>query len=106
MSKTSLYLRLILSHVESLGVKMDLLNRKVDDVMATVNELTAELNAVKDQVVKIGTETRTLLTKIDDLTAIITSGNVPVPPDVQAALDDLKAQAKVVDDLVVDAPTA
>ena len=73
--------------------------------MATVAELTKQINDVTTELAKVQTETTTLLTKIDDLNAIIASGNFPVPPELQAAADALTAQAKVVDDLVPDAPT-
>lgn len=73
--------------------------------MATQTELAEELTALTATVAKIGTETSTLLTKISDLeTALANAGNVS--PEVQVALDALKSQVTVVDDLVPDAPTA
>ncbi len=72
--------------------------------MATQAELTAQIKANTDKLVKIGTETSTLLQKITDLTDIIANG--PVTPELQAAVDALTAQAQVVDDMVVDAPPA
>lgn len=75
---------------------------QLEKVMATQAELVVEVNALKDQVTKIGTETSTLLTKINDLLAIIAAG--PVSTELQAAVDSLKAQVQVVDDLVPDAP--
>lgn len=72
--------------------------------MANQTELAAELTALTATVAKIGTETSTLLTKITDLeTALANAGSVS--PEVQAALDGLKAQVNVVDGLVPDAPT-
>lgn len=70
--------------------------------MATQAELVAQVKSINDKLVKIGTETSTLLTKITDLTTIITNG--PVTPELQAAVDALTTQAQVVDDLVPDAP--
>ena len=67
----------------------------------TQEELAAELATVKDTVAKIGTETSTLLVKITDLEAVIAAGG-SVSADVQAALDALKAQASIVDNLVPD----
>lgn len=73
--------------------------------MATQIELTSKVTALTGQVAKIGTETRMLLDKIKELTDIIASqGNVTA--ELQTAVDALAAQVVVVDDLVVDAPTA
>ena len=70
--------------------------------MATQAELTAQVAAVNTQLAKIGTETTSLLIKIDELTEIIANGP-PVSPELEAAVTALTAQAKVVDDLVPDA---
>lgn len=72
--------------------------------MADQTELVGQVNALTGKVTKIGTETRTLLTKIDDLTAVIAGGG-SVSPELQAAVDALKAQVDIVDALVPDAPT-
>jgi hypothetical protein len=66
------------------------------------HELAQELVNVTEKVNKIGTETTALLGKVDELQAAIEqAGNVT--PEVQTALDALKAQAQTVDDLVPDA---
>jgi hypothetical protein len=70
--------------------------------MATQAEVVIQLQAVTQQVVKIGAETSALLVKIDELLAQL--ANVPATPELTAALDALKAQAQVVDDLVPDSP--
>lgn len=67
----------------------------------TQAELAAGLTALKDEMVKIGTETTTLIAKVADLEAAIAAN--PVPPEVQAAFEAVQAQAKTVDDLVPDA---
>jgi len=73
--------------------------------METQAQSAARVTALTAEVTKIGTETRTLLTKIDDLTALLNSGQVQTSPELQAAIDALQAQVQVVDDLVPDAPT-
>ncbi len=73
-------------------------------IMATQADLVVQLTAIKDNLVKVGGETTTLLAKIDELQALI--ANAPVSPELQAAVDAVAAQAKVVDDLVADAPPA
>ena len=73
------------------------------DIMATQAELTKQVNDLTAKVTKIGTETRTLLDKIDQLQAVIDAG-AEVSPELQKAVDDLSAQAEVVDGLVPDAP--
>jgi ABC-type transporter Mla subunit MlaD len=73
------------------------------NIMATQAELAAQLTAATEQAAKIGGETRTLLTNIEDLLAqLATAGGVT--PELQAAADALKAQLDVVDALVPDAP--
>ena len=78
--------------------------RKVDSIMATQAELTAQVQAATTTLAKIGTETSTLLDRIAELTNVIANGPA-VSPELQSAVDALTAQAKVVDDLVPDAPT-
>lgn len=69
-------------------------------IMAKLNELAGELNAVNAKLTKIGTETQSLLTKITELTDQL--ANQDLPADAQTALDALKLQADVVDGLVTD----
>ena len=72
--------------------------------MATQAELAASLAVVSAQVTKIGVETSATLAKVAELeAALANAGNTS--PEVDAALEALKAQVQVVDDLVVDAPT-
>ena len=69
--------------------------------MATRDELVSELGKVKDQVVKVGGETRTLITKIEELLALLAdAGNTT--PAIDAALTAVKDQLQIVDDLVPD----
>lgn len=74
----------------------------LEKIMATQQELTTKLNAVTDNLKKVGAETTTLLAKVEELKTTIASGTVT--PELQAAVDAVAAQAKVVDDLVPDAP--
>lgn len=73
------------------------LHRQGVKIMSSQAQATQDLKDVKAQLVKIGAETQTLIDKINAL---------PVPPDTtpefDAALADVKAQAKVVDDMVPD----
>mgnify|MGYP001564358728 CR=1 FL=1 len=73
----------------------------LEKIMASVAELTAQVNAATAKLAKIGTETQKLLKDIADLKLIIAQGTVT--PELQAAVDALAAQAGVVDDLVEDA---
>lgn len=69
--------------------------------MTTQAELAVEITALTEQVSKIGEETRTLIAKIADLTVALEMAG-RVSPEVDAAVVALKAQVKVVDDLVPD----
>lgn len=73
-------------------------------IMASQAELADQIRAATSQLQKIGTETKSLVEKIDALQAIIDAGG-EVSPELQAAVDELKTQAQVVDDLVPDAET-
>lgn len=92
----------ILVHLLRIERKLDLLLTETIHIMATQKELAAAIDAANEKLKKIGTETTTLLGKIDDLQKQIASN--PVSPELQAAVDALVAQAQVVDDLVPDAP--
>lgn len=72
--------------------------------MASQQELTVQVRTLTEKVNKVGTETRTLLDKIEELTDVIADGG-SVSPELQAAVDDLQIQVNVVDELVPDAPT-
>ena len=83
---------------------------QVDDVVASLAESKATVDAVAVEVAKIGTETSASLAKITELEAIIAGSVVGVDPAIVQAVADLKAslgamQAGVaaVDDLVPDA---
>lgn len=70
--------------------------------MATQAELVEKVNAVTAKVAKIGTETSTLLQKVEELQAVIDAeGNAS--PELEAAVAALTDQAAIVDDLVADA---
>ena len=76
---------------------------KLRTIMTTQTELATQLDAVSAQIDKIGTETSTTLQKVKDLEALLAAGGT-VSPEVQTALDALKAHVQTVDDLVADAP--
>lgn len=78
------------------------INWKLDKIMATEAELAAQLQDNTAQIQKIGTETRSLLDKVQQLLDQIASAQVS--PELQAAADGVKAQLQVVDDLVPDNP--
>ncbi len=75
----------------------------LEEVMATQAELVVEMTAIKAQLVKVGTETASLLAKIDELNAIIVAG--PVSPELLEAWNAVKEQAGIVDAAVPDSPT-
>jgi chromosome segregation ATPase len=87
----------ILIHNELFQIK-----RKVRIIMANQEDLRIQIEALTAQVVKIQTETQSLLTRIEELLAIINAGGT-VTPELQAAVDALVAQVAIVDELVPDA---
>jgi prefoldin subunit 5 len=73
---------------------------RLETLMTTVQELGPQIETLTAQVAKIGTETRSLITKVQDLTDALAS--TPVPAEVEAALLALGEQVAVVDALVPD----
>ncbi len=84
--------------------KLRRLLRKVNVIMATQAQLTAQITALSDQVAKVGAETTKSLQMIADLQALIAAGGT-VTPELQTAVDALAAQLKTVDDLIPDPPS-
>ena len=70
-------------------------------IMASQTEAAAQIRALTAQIQKISAESSTTLQKVTDLQAVIDAGT-GVSPELQAAVDELKAQIQVVDDLVPD----
>ena len=71
--------------------------------MTTQAELVETITAVQEQVEKIGEETQTLIEKVAELEAVIEAEG-SASPELIAAVEALKAQVQIVDDLVPDAP--
>ena len=103
MNELILLITLIIALYQiAINHKLNKLNRKVVKIMGTQEELRIQIEALTTQVAKIATETQTLLTRIEELLAIINAGTVT--PELQAAVDALVAQVAIVDELVPDAP--
>lgn len=72
--------------------------------MVSQAQTAADLQAVTEQLAKIGAETSLTLVKVAELeVALAAAGDSS--PEVTEKVEALKAQAKVVDDLVADLPT-
>lgn len=69
--------------------------------MANEQQALDDLEAIKTQLSKIGTETATSLQKIIDLETA--AQNAGVPQSILDKIAEVKAQAQVVDDLTPDA---
>jgi hypothetical protein len=73
----------------------------------TPEEAVASLNATNETLVKIGTETDSLLQKIADLEAALAAAieaGRTITPELEAAVAAVSTQANAVDALVPDAP--
>jgi hypothetical protein len=71
--------------------------------MSTQAELKAELQLLTEAVSKIGAESASTLAQVTALEAAIAAGGATTP-EIDEALAALKAQVKLVDDLVIDVP--
>jgi predicted nucleic acid-binding Zn-ribbon protein len=86
------------------------------EIIASLQDATAQLTATTEQLAKVGVETATTLQKVTDLETVIASlqaSGAGVSPALVAAVDALKAQVlatqaatTAVDVLVADAPVA
>lgn len=82
--------------------KLNILNTKIEKIMATQAQLAEQLNTVTAQIAKIGTESTKTLQKVTELEEALANQD-SVSPALQTAFDNLKAQVTVVDDLIPDA---
>lgn len=69
-------------------------------------QLLNELNIANAGIAKIGRETRTLITLVDDLQSKLASSTNELSPEIVAAVQALNSQIVVVDDLVPDVAPA
>ena len=72
-------------------------------IMATQKDAAEQLKAIGDKLDKIAVEENKLQASIATLTTAVEAGG-NVTPELQAAIDDVKAKAQVLDDIVPDAP--
>ncbi len=94
-----------LAYLRAIHLQNDLIFKQNQVLIMNQQELASALQAVSDQVAKIGIESAATLQKVTDLEAELqTSGNT-VTQEVQDKLAALKTQVQVVDDLVADVPT-
>src|SRR5882672_11577414 len=94
-----------LGSMSQVATKQDL-ESWVHIMAKTQQELVVEMQTLKGQITKIGTETTSLLTKITALQALIDAGGNTLTPETQAAWEEVKTAAQGVDDEVPDAPLA
>lgn len=76
----------------------------INTMAKTQQELVTEMQALKVQITKIGTETTSLLEKITTLQGLIDAGGNTLTPETQAAWEEVKTAAQGVDDEVPDVP--
>lgn len=106
-----LLLERILAEQQELRKDMQKIMATADEVAAQINALTQTIGEIRTTVDKVGTETEGLKQKIADLEAAINAAEVPDSvTDALAALQEsfggLAASVAAVDDKVPDAPTA
>lgn len=78
------------------------LNRLEDQLMATKEAFIEALNNLGASVDKIGTETRALKEKVQELEDALNNAGGQIPADVMAAFQAVKDKVTAVDDLVPD----
>jgi uncharacterized protein (DUF2344 family) len=78
------------------------LQKTIEKIDMTQDELVQQLKDDSAKIIKIGTETRSLLTKVQELLDQIAAGTVK--QEVTDAAADVQTQLGIVDDLVPDAP--
>lgn len=87
----------------NLDHRVSKLETQQESAMESIEELQAELTAVSEQLGKVQTEVRT---ELDGLKARIAELEAAqeLPPEVTAALEDIKAKVAAIDALIPDAP--
>jgi len=89
--------------LHNIWTHVQLIHEQNKQIMATQQELAAQINQISTQVGKIKDESNATLQKVQELQDVINNQG-GVSPELQQAVDNLKAQVQVVDDLVTDAP--
>lgn len=74
------------------------------DIYMTEQDILAAVAAADAKVTKIAAETRTLISKVADLTSALAGAGTPLSPAVDAALNALNEHLQATDDLVADTP--
>lgn len=88
--------------LQQMGQALSILLRRTEQIMVTQADAAKQLTDVKDELVKVQSETRGLLDKITELeTAVQNAANVS--PELQAAVDGVVEAAGTVDSMVPDA---
>lgn len=77
---------------------------KIRQIMTAQEQAAEDLRQVSLKLKKIGGETSTLLEKIKALEDAAANNAGGISDELQAAINDVKEQAQVVDDAVPDAP--
>lgn len=89
-------------HLHGLGnAAMAKITHHLEHIMSTQTDLVVRLNAINVTITKVGDETRSLLTKIEELVAALANGDT-LSPEVDAAVSALAEKAAEVDALVAD----
>jgi uncharacterized coiled-coil DUF342 family protein len=77
-------------------INQSALAQLLENIMTKVSEVAALINDLRGKVTKIHQEVQTLKDSLND---------VDLPPEAQAALDNLSASLSALDELNPDAPT-
>lgn len=81
------------------------ISEQLKNIIMTQQEAVTALTGVNTELVKVGTETSTLVSNVADLTKALAdakAGDGNVTPELEAAINAVAAQTKTVDDLVPD----
>lgn len=81
-----------------------LLKKTINNMAENTDQALQKLEAIGTKLQKIGTESAATLQKVKELQDAA-NANAGTPPEVLAKIDEVAAQAQVVDDLVPDAET-
>jgi len=97
-------IQLIVGTIPSCAISLYFLlivNQKIEIIMSTQIELITSIKELTTQVKKISAESSATLAKVIELQAIIDAGP-GVSVELQEAIDTLKAQVQMVDNLTAD----
>lgn len=93
--------KILLAVLLKLGIEISIIKKQLKKIMTNSEKAIQDLSEIQGTLQKVGNESAATLQKVTELEAA--AANADTPQSVLDKIAEVKAQAKVVDDLVPDA---